>query len=130
MRLLLLCPEYIPDSPELINSFVSCTNYFIPKSLSKFCNCDIKAIPLANDKNFLEIKNFFNAQNLDDYDAIIALGLRYFSYIPNEIKRTIRAKYNGLICQIYDGARARNDAIDAIYIKKPPSCFEKALAQT
>lgn len=118
MRLLVLCPDCIPDCPELISSFVSCTNYFIPKSLSKFCDCDIKAIPLANNRNFSEIKNFFYTQNLDDYDAILALGLRYFSFIPNEYKRTIRAKYNGLICQIYDGARAKDDAIDITFTMK------------
>lgn len=112
MKILILCPGNIPDSKSEINSFFSCTNYYIPRSLMKFCDCIVKEIPEANENNFLEIKNFFLTQDLYNFDVIIALGLRYFSYIPSEIIQIIRGKFNGIICQIYDGARIKDDGID------------------
>lgn len=112
MKILILCPGTIPDCKSEISSFFSCTNFYIPKALTKFCDCVIKEIPEANENNFREIKNFFLTQDFDSFDAIIALGLRYFSFIPSEIKQIIRARFNGLICQLYDGARIKDDGID------------------
>ena len=112
MKILILCPGNIPDCKSEISSFFSCTNYYIPRSLMKFCDCVIKEIPEANENNFREIKNFFLTQDFDSFNVIITLGLRYFSFIPGEIKQIIRRRFNGLICQLYDGARIKDDGID------------------
>ena len=84
----------------------------------KLCYCEVKVVPEANKENFLEIKNFFLTQDFHGFDVILALGLRYFSFIPIEIKQNIRSRFNGLLCQLYDGTRIKDDEIDYTFTMK------------
>lgn len=118
MKVLILCPDNIPKNTQEISSFFSLTNYYIPRYLNNHCDCHSIIVPKSNPENHEEIRVFFKKFNFSNYDAIIALGLRYFSLIPKDIILDLKRKFYGLICQIYDGARAKNDLVDITFTMK------------
>lgn len=118
MKILILCPGIIPKNRNEISSFYSLCNYYIPRSLKKISTCDTLAIPEPEEIFHEDIKRIFATYNFNDYDAIISLGLRYFSIIPANITSILRERYKGIICQYYDGARIKKDPVDITFTMK------------
>lgn len=118
MKILVLCPGKIPEKREDIRSFSDVLNYYLPKSLIKFANCDIKRIPLSKDIYADEIMKTFQGINFSRYDAILVLGLRFFSMQPKETIEYLRSRFKGLICQTHDGSRRNLDGVDITFTFK------------
>jgi hypothetical protein len=120
MRLLLLYPDRRPDSIDRIRCFSDVWGYYLGQELAKHVRVDHDVIPsrLA-DK---ELANWFGSIDVENYDAVIVLGLRYFSQVPKEISQNFRQRlYPGFLCQIYDGSRLDNDGVDITFTIKDES---------
>jgi uncharacterized ubiquitin-like protein YukD len=115
MKLLVLCPGKIPKSVNDIRCFTEVVNYYLPQSLSKFTELTVEQIP-SNDTD--KLKSKFNSLDVDRYDAILTLGLRFYSKISLETTQILRSKFKGLLCQIHDGSRLDYDPVDITFTFK------------
>lgn len=87
-----------------ISNFSTMWAYFLSKALQKEC-VDLIWFPLyRQDKNFPDIKSW--AEKLlsvsSQSDAILSLGVRYFSRLPLEICSFLKSNFKGVVGQIYD----------------------------
>jgi hypothetical protein len=121
MKILVLCPGKIPETREGISCFSDVLNYYLPKSLVKFADCDIKQIPPSRDIYIDEIKERLTHINFNGYDVVLVLGLRFFSVQPKETLEYIRKRFKGLICQTHDGSRRDIDGVDLTFTFKDDS---------
>jgi len=121
MKILVLYPGKMPAGPEQIECFSDVWVYYLSTELKRHAQVDLQKIPTVSSDTML----IDWAQNLDvgGYDAVIALGLRYFSTVPREAGETLRKKLNGkgLLCQIHDGSRLDNDPVDLTFTLKDDS---------
>lgn len=115
MNLLILCPGKIPKSVNDIRCFTDVINFYLPPAIASVSNATVLKIPFDDGEN---LKNIFKTVNLDGYDAIITLGLRYFSKIPKSTAEILRLRFNGLICQVHDGSRLNYDPVDITFTFK------------
>lgn len=122
MNLLLLCPGRLVDAPSEIKCFTDVWAYYLVESLRNQSEVTVKIlqIPSLEEK---ELDIWFDQLEVAGYDAVIALGLRYFSTIPREIGEKLRQKLypNGFLCQIHDGSRLDNDPVDITFTPKDES---------
>jgi len=121
MKLLVLCPGKIPEKREDISCFSDVLNYYLPKSLVKFADCDIIRIPPSRNIYAKELADELKKINFKAYDAVLVLGLRFFSMQPKETLEYIRKNFNGLICQTHDGSRRDLDGVDITFTFKDDS---------
>jgi hypothetical protein len=117
MKLLILCPGKIPKSINDIYCFTDVINYYLPTALCKVVDCDIVNIPMCDGD---ELEKIF-ARDYNNYDAIVTLGLRFFSQISAETANILRNHYKGLICQVHDGTRLDYDPVDLTFTFKDDS---------
>ncbi len=114
MKILLLHPGRMPQSRENINCFSDVWAYYLATELKRHVKLKLDMIPLTLKDQ--ELVNWFAEMNVDGYDAVIAVGLRYFSTVPREIGEVLRKKlYPGFLCQLYDGSRLDNDPVDITF---------------
>jgi len=118
MKLLVLCPGKVAKTREDIRSFGEVLNYYLPKSLVKFADCDIKLIPPSKDIYAEDIAKSFRDIDFSGYDAVLVLGLRFFSMQPKETMAYLRKNFKGLICQTHDGSRRNQDGVDITFTFK------------
>jgi hypothetical protein len=118
MKLLVLCPGKIPKSISDIHCFTDVINHYLPLALSKVCECDIKCIPAIENE---ELKKIFSTIEVDQYDAIVTLGLRFYSKISKETTNLLRSRFKGLFCQTHDGSRLDQDPVDITFTFKNDS---------
>ena len=121
MKILVLYPGKIPKSPREIECFSDVWVYYISTELKKYVEVELQKIPRSSSN--AELLTWFQDLNVDGYDAVLALGLRYFSTVPREIGNTLIKKLNGrgLLCQIHDGSRLDNDPVDITFTLKDDS---------
>lgn len=115
MKILILCPGKIAKSLDQIGCFTDVLNYYLPKSLSKIADTTIVSIPDVDNNRLKEI---FSTVAVDDYDAILTLGLRFYSKISPETTALLRDRFTGLLCQIHDGSRLDHDPVDITFTFK------------
>jgi len=118
MKILILCPGKIAASRDEIKCFTDVLNYYLPKSLSTVADTVITQIP--EDDND-QLKTIFAEIDVVGYDAILTLGLRFYSKISKETTALLRDRYSGLFCQVHDGSRLDNDPVDITFTFKDDS---------
>jgi uncharacterized ubiquitin-like protein YukD len=115
MKILILCPGKIAQSLDQIGCFTDVVNYYLPKSLSNIADTTVVAIPdVDND----QLKKIFSTIAVDGYDAVLTLGLRFYSKISPETTALLRNRFTGLFCQIHDGSRLDHDPVDITFTFK------------
>jgi hypothetical protein len=118
MKLLIMCPGKIPSSTSDITCFSEVVNYYLPRALGNVA--DMTAIAIPSEDNKL-LQHIFSTVEVDEYGAIIALGLRFYSKISAATAAILRQRYSGLICQIHDGSRLNYDPVDLTFTFKDDS---------
>ena len=118
MKLLVLCHGKIGKDKKDISCYSDVLNYYLPPSLSKYADCDIKTVSSDRNYNSGQLEKEINAINFSGYDVILVLGLRFFSKVPKHIIPNIRKRFKGLICQTHDGSRFNNDQVDITFTTK------------
>jgi hypothetical protein len=119
MKLLILCPGKLPESIEEIRCFTDVLNYYLPTTLARNIDSDILRIPADNtDDHVEELSELFRTIEVDQYAAILTLGLRFYSKIPREVTELLRSRFNGLFCQVHDGSRMDQDPVDYTFTFK------------
>lgn len=117
--MLILSPGKTPASPNEIDCFSDVWSYYLIGELNKIVNLTTIKIPAFKDAKLVE---WFEGLDVARYDAVIALGLRYFSTIPEKIGRDLKKRvYPGFLCQIHDGSRLDNDPVDITFTLKNES---------
>jgi hypothetical protein len=115
MKILILCPGKIAKSLDQIGCFTDVLNYYLPKSLSQIADTVIMSIPdVDND----QLKEIFSTVPVDSYDAILTLGLRFYSKISPQTTVVLRDRFTGLLCQVHDGSRLDHDPVDITFTFK------------
>lgn len=117
LNILLLNPGKTPRNPSEIGCFSDVWSFYLTNELRKHVGLSIESIPsnLQDEK----LASWFEDLDVSGYDAVIALGLRYFSNIDRTIVENLRAKiYPGFLCQIHDGSRLDNDPVDITFTLK------------
>jgi hypothetical protein len=118
MKILILCPGKIAQSLDQIGCFTDVLNYYLPKSLSNIVETTVVSTPdVDNDR----LKEIFSTVEVDGYDAVLTLGLRFYSKISPETTAALRDRFNGLLCQIHDGTRLDHDPVDITFTFKDES---------
>jgi hypothetical protein len=65
-----------------------------------------------------QLKEIFSTVAVDEYAAILTLGLRFYSKISPETTALLRDRFNGVFCQIHDGSRFDHDPVDITFTFK------------
>lgn len=113
MKILILCPGRVPQDPSDITCFSDVWAYYLVRELRKSMTIKTLMIPQLKDNDLVD---WFETIDVAGYDAIIALGLRYFSTVPREIGERLKERIRpGLLCQIYDGSRLDSDPVDITF---------------
>jgi hypothetical protein len=115
MKLLILCPGKIPKSVNEIFCFTDVINYYLPPALNANGDCTVLSIPIEDNK---KLRDIFSTFPVKDYDAVLTLGLRYYSKISKETTVLIRSRFSGLFCQVHDGSRLDHDPVDITFTFK------------
>jgi hypothetical protein len=115
MKILILCPGKLAQSLDQIGCFTDVLNYYLPRSLSKIADTVIMSIPDVDNN---QLKEIFSTVEVDKYDAILTLGLRFYSKISPETTAVLRDRFTGLLCQVHDGSRLDHDPVDITFTFK------------
>jgi hypothetical protein len=115
MKILILCPGKIAKSLDQIGCFTDVLNYYLPKSLATIVDTVIMSIPDVDNN---QLKEIFSTVEVDKYDAILTLGLRFYSKISPETTALLRDRFTGLLCQVHDGSRLDHDPVDITFTFK------------
>jgi hypothetical protein len=115
MKILVLCPGKIAKSLDQIRCFTDVLNYYLPKSLATVADTVTMQIP---DVDNAQLQDIFSTLEVDQYDAIITLGLRFYSKISPETTALLRGRFAGLLCQVHDGSRLDHDPVDITFTFK------------
>ena len=119
MKLLVICPGKIAKDKSQIKCYSDLLNYYLPKALISNMDCDIKNIGVGSNAN--DIIKQLKEISFDGYDAMVFLGIRFFShqrYQPKKILDYLRGRFKGLICQTHDGSRFSIDGVDITFTTK------------
>lgn len=115
MKLLVMCPGKLPGGTDDIECFSEVINYYLPKKLNEFAGISILNIP---SEDSAALRHIFSTVEVNGYDAIITLGLRFYSKISADTAAVLRQRYSGLICQVHDGSRLDRDPVDITFTFK------------
>ena len=86
MKLLIICPGKVAKDKSQIKCYSDLLNYYLPKALISNIDCDIKNISVTPNAN--NIIKQLKEMSFDGYDAMVFLGIRFFShqgYQPKKI---------------------------------------------
>lgn len=116
MKILVLYPGKFPKSPEEINCFSDVWTYYLINELRRHTRIETRQIPALRDRELVE---WFDTLDITGFDAVLAMGLRYFSTVSREIGQKLRKRlYPSLLCQIHDGSRLDSDPVDVTFTLK------------
>jgi hypothetical protein len=120
MRILCVSPGKIPASKNEIFCFTDVWAYYLTTELAKQVKLTTVTIPSVQNTD--ELVNWFGNLTVENFDAVLVLGLRYFSKVPKEIGESLKRRlYPGFLCQIHDGSRLDNDPVDITFNLKDES---------
>lgn len=117
MRLLILCPGSIASSVDNIKCFTDVLNYYLPRSLSLLTDITVKICTIPADDGDA-LKEVYSTIDVENFDAILTLGLRFYSKVSTETADILRHRFAGLICQVHDGSRLDRDPVDITFTFK------------
>lgn len=101
-----------PGSPSEIAGFTALWLYYLPRALEK-AGVDIVKVLIPSNSKPDELVNFYKQVPIGEVDAILAMGLRYFTTVPKECYQALKERYPNLpICQIYDGSLLDSSGCD------------------
>lgn len=129
MKFLLLYPGHQPKDIDDLRCFTDVWGYYLGTELPRHVTVTHQVIPsrLSEEK----LCEWFESLEVTGYDAVLALGLRYFSHAPKSIAQDLRRRlYPGFLCQFYDGSRLDNDGVDITFTIKDESHTAKYLFGT
>lgn len=115
MKLLILCPGKIAASVDQICCFTDVLNYYLPKTLKDLVDTTVVPIPDVDDDY---LKETFSTIDVQGYDAILTLGLRFYSKVSRDTTALLRDRFPGLFCQVHDGSRLDHDPVDITFTFK------------
>jgi len=119
MNILLLIPDRMswPENIQNINSFTSMWGYYLHDSLSKIATCELLTVPdpSASKSSIENVLKGLMDIDTRKYHGIIALGLRFFSYLPKDQALPFVQFTRAAVAQVYDGSRLDNDAVDVTF---------------
>jgi hypothetical protein len=115
MKLLIMCPGKIPGSTSDIECFTEVINYYLPQAVADIVDTTIITIP-SDDGDSLRYT--FSTVDVSEYDAIVTLGLRFYSKISADTTRLLRNRFSGILCQTHDGSRLNYDPVDITFTFK------------
>jgi hypothetical protein len=117
MKFLLLYPDWRPGSIDKLSCFSDVWGYYLAQELSQHVSIKHQIIPRKLGDQ--ELDQWFDDLDVSGYDAVLALGLRYFSQISQDITERLKKRlYPGFLCQIYDGSRLNADGVDITFTIK------------
>lgn len=117
MRFLLLHPSRRSTSIDQLRCFSDIWGYYLGRELPRHVSVDHCEVP--GGLNETDRDTWFDQLDVSGYDAVLGLGLRFFSDIPRHITDTLRKKlYPGFLCQLYDGSRLDSDGVDITFTIK------------
>jgi len=117
MKFLLLHPNRRPESIDQIQCFSDVWGYYLGNELARHVTVDHLDIPSKINDSALAV--WFDNVDIEGYDAVLVLGLRYFSRVSKDIVVSLQRRlYPGFLCQIYDGSRLDNDGVDITFTVK------------
>jgi hypothetical protein len=117
MKFLLLYPDWRPGSIDKLSCFSDVWGYYLGQELSRHVSIAHQIIPRKLSDQ--ELDQWFDDLDVSGYDAVLALGLRYFSQISQDITERLKKRlYPGFLCQIYDGSRLDTDGVDITFTVK------------
>lgn len=121
MKILIVHTGVMPENPEKINCFTDVWTHYLPNELKKHVQTYVMQIPSKLSDR--ELETWFDNLDIEEYRAVIALGLRYFSTIPRHIGEKLRSRLGPtrFLCQIHDGSRLDNDPVDITFTLKDES---------
>ncbi len=109
MKIMLIGKEI--TSPDEISSFSTMWMYYLPKCLAKN-DAEVGFFPrYASEQDHMEWAKSL-ADAAEGYDAIVAPGVRYFSTLPLEMCKWLRANFKGVVSHIYDASMLDNPHVD------------------
>lgn len=120
MKILVLCPGNLATSTDNIKCFTDVLSYYLPRSLAAIPGVEIETVVIPGEDNN-ELKTVFSTINIDGVDAILTLGLRFYSKVSEETTNLLKKRFNGLLCQVYDGTRLDYDPVDITFTFKDDS---------
>ncbi|WP_433850533.1 hypothetical protein [Brucella pseudogrignonensis] len=113
MRILLLGKRTPYDK---VIDFETCLAHHIPHALEA-AGVDVVCIDadelLTFDK--ADALGFFQSLDLTSVDHIIGLGLRYFDKLPYDCGESLRKRFKGAVCQLYDGGMLDGPPVDITF---------------
>ena len=117
MKILLIHPSGPPIKKENIKCFSDVWGFYLPAELKKYATVD--EVVVDNSMCLRTLESWFDNLPVKQYDAVIALGLRYFSQLPKSVAQSLKQKiYPGFLCQLYDGSRLDIDGVDITFTIK------------
>jgi len=86
-----------------INSYTDVVNYYIQLNLNKL-GVDYEILPMRTRKELSdnELIAYYKSFNLNNFDVVVGLGLRFFTSIPRECGDYFKSK--AYVIQFYDGS--------------------------
>ena len=120
MKILLIHPGKQPTNIDNIKCFSDVWGYYLGQELPRHVSVTHTTVSSNLNKN--QLADWFDQLDVSGYDAVLGLGLRFFSNIPQEITEKLKKKlYPGFLCQIYDGSRLDTDCVDITFAIKDES---------
>lgn len=117
MKILIIHPGRPPVSKEEIKCFTDLWSYYLPRALAQYMQVT-ETVP-DSQMSLDGLRSWFDQLPVHQYDAVLAMGLRYFSKLPRDIPDSIRKRlFPGFLCQLYDGSRLDNDGVDITFTIK------------
>jgi uncharacterized ubiquitin-like protein YukD len=110
-----MCPGKIPGSTSDIECFTEVINYYLPQAVADIVDTTIITIPSEDGD---KLRHAFSTIDVDSYDAIITLGLRFYSKISLETTEILQKRFTGILCQTHDGTRLDHDPVDITFTFK------------
>ncbi|MED7820125.1 MULTISPECIES: hypothetical protein [unclassified Francisella] len=118
---LLLIAEKKKELNEL-SSYLEVVNYYIQTYLIEF-GVDFDVVPMLTRKmhSDSELIQYFENLDISGYDCVLALGLRYFTTIPEKCSEILRNIKKTLVAHMYDGGILDGGGADLVLTSKDDS---------
>ena len=120
MNILVLYPGSVPQRTNDLSCFSDVLGFYLLRELRRHTQTRILEIPRVDTPQLIA---WFDQLDLTGVDAVLALGLRYFSTVDPCIGRALQTRMwpQGFVCQIHDGSRLDNDPVDITFTLKDES---------
>jgi len=96
---------------ERITNYTDMWSFYLSRSLVKNgIDIEYYSPVIKNNSEFVE--GVLGVCESNNIDAVLALGVRYFSRLPKEVGYELSSKFKGLVCQIHDASLLDGAPVD------------------